>query len=107
MYTGCHTEGKLPGGLNVQRRAYDTNKTLLGTANYSNAQEWLETIRNTEVKFRQILKWVSCFALSVNEVNASLGRVVTAPTNGSAGVIPSVLMYYLVIVLQKNAKTLI
>ncbi len=97
MYTGCHTEGKLPGGLNVQRRAYDTNKTLLGEANYSNAQEWLETIRNTEVKFRQILKWVSCFALSVNEVNASLGRVVTAPTNGSAGVIPSVLMYYLVI----------
>ena len=53
--------------------------------------------RNTEVKFRQILKWVSCFALSVNEVNASLGRVVTAPTNGSAGVIPAVLMYYLVI----------
>jgi L-serine dehydratase len=47
------------------------------------------------VKFRQILKWVSCFALSVNEVNAALGRIV-APTNGSAGVIPSVLMYYLV-----------
>jgi len=97
MYIGCHTEGTLPGGLNVLRRAYDTNKTLLGEANYNNAQEWLETIRNTEVKFRQILKWVSCFALSVNEVNASLGRVVTAPTNGSAGVIPSVLMYYLVI----------
>jgi len=97
MYIGCHTEGSLPGGLNVLRRAFDTNKTLLGEATYSNAQEWLETIRNTEVKFRQILKWVSCFALSVNEVNASLGRVVTAPTNGSAGVIPSVLMYYLVI----------
>jgi L-serine dehydratase len=43
------------------------------------------------------LKWVSCFALAVNEVNASLGRVVTAPTNGSAGVIPAVLMYYMVI----------
>jgi len=54
-------------------------------------------IRDTEVKFRQILKWVSCFALAVNEVNAALGRVVTAPTNGSAGVIPAVLMYYLVI----------
>jgi L-serine dehydratase len=40
---------------------------------------------------------ISCFALSVNEVNAALGRIVTAPTNGSAGVIPSVLMYYLVI----------
>ena len=49
------------------------------------------------VRFREILKWVSCFALSVNEVNASLGRIVTAPTNGSAGVIPAVLMYYLVI----------
>jgi L-serine dehydratase len=58
-------------------------------------QTWLEQIRLTEVKFRQILKWVSCFALSVNEVNAALGRIV-APTNGSAGVIPSVLMYYLV-----------
>jgi L-serine dehydratase len=57
----------------------------------------LQIIRQTEVKFRQILKWVSCFALAVNEVNASLGRVVTAPTNGSAGVIPAVLMYYLVI----------
>src|SRR5690606_31388919 len=51
----------------------------------------------TKVKFRQIFKWVSCFALSVNEVNASLGRVVTAPTNGSAGVVPAVLMYYMVI----------
>jgi len=97
MYVGSHTEGKLPGGLNVQRRAFETNKTLLGEATYTNAEEWLETIRNTTVKFRQILKWVSCFALAVNEVNASLGRVVTAPTNGSAGVIPAVMMYYLVI----------
>lgn len=97
MYQGCHTQGILPGGLNVQRRAFEKNKKLLGEASYTTAQEWLETIRNTEVKFRQILKWVSCFALSVNEVNASLGRVVTAPTNGSAGVIPAVLMYYLVI----------
>lgn len=98
MYTGCHTEGTLPGGLNVTRRSYKTHKTLISdTANYSNPEEWIESIRNTEVKFRQILKWVSCFALAVNEVNASLGRVVTAPTNGSAGVIPSVLMYYLVI----------
>jgi L-serine dehydratase len=97
MYTGCHTEGNLPGGLNVRRRAYDMHKNLIGDHKYNNPQEWLETIRTTEVKFRQILKWVSCFALAVNEVNASLGRVVTAPTNGSAGVIPSVLMYYLVI----------
>ncbi len=97
MYIGCHTEGNLPGGLNVRRRANDILKNLKGDLPYSNPQEWLETIRLTEVKFRQILKWVSCFALSVNEVNASLGRVVTAPTNGSAGVIPAVLMYYMVI----------
>jgi len=97
MYIGCHSEGNLPGGLNVRRRANDILKNLKGDLPYNNPQEWLETIRLTEVKFRQILKWVSCFALSVNEVNASLGRVVTAPTNGSAGVIPAVLMYYMVI----------
>ena len=97
MYTGCHTEGILPGGLNVIRRAFETHEKLKGDNEYSNPNEWISAIRNTEVKFRQILKWVSCFALAVNEVNASLGRVVTAPTNGSAGVIPAVLMYYLVI----------
>lgn len=97
MYTGCHTEGILPGGLNVKRRAYEIHQKLKGELSYTTPLEWLKTIRETEVKFRQILKWVSCFALSVNEVNASLGRVVTAPTNGSAGVIPAVLMYYLVI----------
>ncbi|MCR8667806.1 L-serine ammonia-lyase [Aestuariibaculum sp. M13] len=97
MYIGCHTEGNLPGGLNVRRRAHDVHQKLKGDLPYNTPQEWLETIRKTEVKFRAILKWVSCFALSVNEVNASLGRVVTAPTNGSAGVIPAVLMYYMVI----------
>ena len=97
MYIGCHTEGILPGGLNVKRRAYDMHTNLKGELPYTNPQEWLQTIRKTKVYFRQILKWVSCFALAVNEVNASLGRVVTAPTNGSSGVIPAVLMYYLVI----------
>ncbi len=97
MYIGCHTEGVLPGGLNVQRRAFEMHQKLIGSTEYSNPHEWITAIRNTEVKFRQIFKWVSCFALAVNEVNASLGRVVTAPTNGSAGVIPAVLMYYLVI----------
>jgi L-serine dehydratase len=97
MYIGCHSEGILPGGLNVRRRAFDMHQNLIGLANYNNPLEWMQSIRKTEVKFRQILKWVSCFALAVNEVNAALGRVVTAPTNGSAGVIPSVLMYYLVI----------
>lgn len=97
MYIGCHSEGILPGGLNVRRRAFDMHQGLIGLSNYNSPQEWLECIHKTEVKFRQILKWVSCFALAVNEVNAALGRVVTAPTNGSAGVIPAVLMYYLTI----------
>jgi len=97
MYIGCHTEGNLPGGLNVRRRAFDIHQNLKCELVYNSPETWLQTIRKTKVKFRQILKWVSCFALSVNEVNASLGRVVTAPTNGSAGVIPAVLMYYLVI----------
>lgn len=97
MYSGCHTEGTLPGGLNVKRRAFEMHNKLKSDLPYSSPQEWLQSIRQTEVKFRQILQWVSCFALSVNEVNASLGRVVTAPTNGSAGVIPAVLMYYMVI----------
>lgn len=94
-YIGCHTEGVLPGGLNVRRRAYDMHKNLIGVVTYNNPEEWLNSIKKTEVKFRDILKWVSCFSLAVNEVNASLGRVVTAPTNGSAGVIPAVLLYYL------------
>ncbi len=97
MFLGCHTEGTLPGGLNVRRRAFDLHQSLKSERPCNNPDEWLQSIRKTEVKFRQILKWVSCFALGVNEVNASLGRVVTAPTNGSAGVIPAVLMYYLVI----------
>lgn len=97
MYTGCHTEGTLPGGLNVHRRSFDIHKRLIGESKYNSPEEWIEVIRNTEVKFRQILKWVSCLAISVNEVNASLGRVVTAPTNGSAGTVPAVLMYYMVI----------
>ncbi len=97
MYIGCHTEGRLPGGLNVKRRAFDSHKKLIKDGVYSNPNEWISAIKKTEVKFREILKWVSCFALSTNEVNAALGRVVTAPTNGSAGVIPAVLMYYLVI----------
>jgi L-serine dehydratase len=97
MYIGCHTEGILPGGLHVRRRAFDMHQNLLPNHHPQSPNDWLETIRKTEVKFRQILKWVACFALAVNEVNASFGRVVTAPTNGSAGVIPAVLMYYLVI----------
>lgn len=97
IYDGCHNPGELPGGLQVRRRAPDIYGNLKGGQPYHTPEEWQESIRKTEVKFRQIFKWVSCFAISVNEVNAALGRIVTAPTNGSAGVVPAVLMYYLVI----------
>ncbi|MGV3528902.1 MAG: L-serine ammonia-lyase [Flavisolibacter sp.] len=93
-YRGCHTQGLLPGGLNVTRRAANLNKRLLKNASYNNYDEWVQAIRNGGHSFQYILDWVSCFALAVNEENASFGRVVTAPTNGAAGVIPAVLHYY-------------
>ena len=95
-YTGCHSEGVLPGGLNVVRRAPELHRKLLGapTQPYLNAREWVDVIRNRPCNFNQILKWIGCFAMAVNEENAGFGRVVTAPTNGAAGVIPAVLLYY-------------
>ncbi|MEZ4920383.1 MAG: L-serine ammonia-lyase [Saprospiraceae bacterium] len=93
VYTGCHTDGVLPGGLNVARRANRISSKLLGDQKYENAEEWMRLIRKTGGEFRYILKWVSCFALAVNEENAAFSRVVTAPTNGAAGVIPAVLMH--------------
>lgn len=96
IYRGCHTRGTLPGGLNVARRAASLNKRLIGNNSYSNFDEWILAIRSTGESFKNILDWVSCFALAVNEENASFGRVVTAPTNGAAGVIPAVLAYYIV-----------
>jgi L-serine dehydratase len=93
-YRGCHTTGTLPGGLNVKRRAAELNKKLLKGKTYSSHQEWVKAIQQGGNSFQYILDWVSCFALAVNEENASFGRVVTAPTNGAAGVIPAVLQYY-------------
>jgi L-serine dehydratase len=96
-YRGCHTSGTLPGGLQVKRRAAELNKKLLKEQTYTNYEEWIEAIRAGGQSFQYILDWVSCFALAVNEENASFGRVVTAPTNGAAGVIPAVLHYYMLI----------
>ncbi|MFT4062543.1 MAG: L-serine ammonia-lyase [Edaphocola sp.] len=93
-YRGCHRDGKLPGGLDVARRAAPLNRRLLKGRRYTNFEEWLQAIRKGGASFPYILDWVSCFALSVNEENASFSRVVTAPTNGAAGVIPAVLLYY-------------
>lgn len=95
IYKGCHTAGVLPGGLNVERRAAKMNKRLLKGREYNDFDSWVEAIRGGGKDFGYILDWVSCFALSVNEENASFGRVVTAPTNGASGVIPAVLQYYI------------
>lgn len=94
IYRGCHTSGELPGGLKVNRRAHGLNKKLLGSTTYNGKKDWLHAIRNGGTGFQYTLDWVSCFALAVNEENASFGRVVTAPTNGAAGVIPAVLQYF-------------
>jgi len=96
IYRGCHAEGMLPGGLNVKRRAAALNKKLIGGRSYEDFDSWVAAIRAGGNDFKYILDWVSCFALAVNEENASFGRVVTAPTNGAAGVIPAVLQYYVV-----------
>jgi L-serine dehydratase len=96
MYKGCHANGILPGGLNVKRRAADLNKKLIGGKNYTDFDSWISAIQYGGNNFQYTLDWVSCFALAVNEENASFGRVVTAPTNGAAGVVPAVLAYYLI-----------
>ena len=70
------------------------NRRLLQARPYHNYDTWLNAIQEGGNNFKYILDWVSCFALAVNEENASFGRVVTAPTNGAAGVIPAVLQYY-------------
>jgi L-serine dehydratase len=77
---GCDTEGTLPGGLRVPRRAPELYRRLCGEP-YST-----DPLR--------VMDWVDLFALAVNEENAAGGRIVTAPTNGAAGVLPAVLHYY-------------
>ncbi len=94
IYKGCHIHGILPGGLNVTRRAAPINKKLLAKQYYSDRETWLHTIPKQGSGFNYTLTWLSCFALAVNEENASFGKVVTSPTNGSAGVIPAVMLYY-------------
>jgi L-serine dehydratase len=79
---GCRTDGILPGGFKVKRRAAPLFRALS---------------ENPEAALRdplQVLDWVNLYALAVNEENAAGGRVVTAPTNGAAGIVPAVLHYY-------------
>lgn len=93
VYKGVNKEGILPGGLKVSRRAAKLNEKLLRTKDYGNIDNWFKMVRESEENFNTINKWISCFALAVNEENASFGRIITAPTNGASGVIPAVLMY--------------
>jgi L-serine dehydratase len=97
VYRGCHTGGVLPGGLNVVRRGQPMHDKLMAGRTTAGSGDtlsnWLSALRRTRGDFQQTLKWVSTFALAVNEENAAFGRVVTAPTNGAAGVIPAVMMY--------------
>ena len=80
---GCRSEGVLPGGLQLRRRAPALYRQLSGAATGGGAGDPLDA-----------LDWVGLYALAVNEENASGGRVVTAPTNGAAGIVPAVLHYY-------------
>jgi L-serine dehydratase len=77
---GCATAGTLPGGLKVHRRAPDLYRQLCDES------QTADPLR--------VMDWVTLFALAVNEENAAAGRIVTAPTNGAAGVLPAVLHYY-------------
>lgn len=81
---GLHKEGVLPGGLNVRRRAMSFHKSLIK----ANRPNIISSTLNA-------MDWVNLYALAVNEENAGGGRMVTAPTNGAAGIIPAVLMYYM------------
>ncbi len=80
---GCRTRGTLPGGLGIRRRAPDIHQKLMQQSDAAQALDPLKA-----------MDWVSLYALAVNEQNAAGGRVVTAPTNGAAGVIPAVVAYY-------------
>ncbi|TXH90141.1 MAG: L-serine ammonia-lyase [Rhodoferax sp.] len=89
---GCATEGVLPGGFKVKRRAKALRDALTSKPE--------EALRDP----LQVLDWVNLYALAVNEENAAGGRVVTAPTNGAAGIIPAVLHYYTRFVPQASAQ---
>jgi L-serine dehydratase len=95
VYQSCHKGGVLPGGLDVSRRAGKMSKEMLNGIHYDSVLKWMMGIKENHSSFNTNLKWLICFALAVNEENASFGRVVTAPTNGAAGVIPAVLMFHL------------
>ncbi|MFW5995533.1 MAG: L-serine ammonia-lyase, partial [Spirochaetia bacterium] len=98
---GLSGKGTLPGGLGVTRRAPQLAALLFGSEPIPDGTHLVQEVRRVSDgldpgrAFESITRWISCFALAVNEENAAFGRVVTAPTNGAAGVIPAVLLYFL------------
>lgn len=93
IFRGVQRKGTLPGILNVRRRASVLCRKRLNGQKIKDIETWIDAIRNGPNDFNTVNKWVSIFALAVNEENASFGRIVTAPTNGASGVIPAVMMY--------------
>jgi L-serine dehydratase len=92
---GCRAEGELPGPMRVKRRAAELSKHLRSRSE--------ESLRDP----LSMLDWVNLYAMAVNEENAAGGRVVTAPTNGAAGVIPAVLHYYVKFVPGANENGIV
>ena len=93
---GCLSEETvLPGGLRVRRRAPDLYRALARTGDTAIFGENKELIsRPLSTTNGSVMEWIDLFALAVNEENAGGGRIVTAPTNGAAGIVPAVLHYY-------------
>jgi L-serine dehydratase len=91
---GCTTRGILPGALRIARRAPQIYHRLSHGANVPPSRWLIDHTTRLNADPLQHLDWISLFALAVNEQNAAGGRVVTAPTNGAAGIIPAVLAYY-------------
>jgi L-serine dehydratase len=94
VFRGCRASGVLPGPLGVVRRAGRLHDARMGGLRLDDIDEWQAALSRHGSGFRETLEWVSAFALAVNEENAAFGRVVTAPTNGAAGVVPAVLLYH-------------
>ncbi len=92
---GCETAGILPGGLNIKRRAPQLYQKLLAKGKPASKDQ------------TDSMEWLNLYAIAVNEENAAGGRIVTAPTNGAAGIIPAILHYYLTFYPQTKPEDIV
>ena len=93
IWRGSQRDGILPGILKVKRRANEIFLKLTDGQKIDTIDECISFLQHSKRDFNIVNKWVSVFALAINEENAAYGRIITAPTNGAAGVLPAVLMY--------------